>query len=50
MIISETKASSSTFNKQMEDLFAFMEEEETEDFQKGMKPNQKEESKDLAET
>ena len=33
MISSETKASSSTFNKQMEDLFALMEEEEAEDFQ-----------------
>ena len=27
MISSVTKASSATFNKQMEDLFAFMEEE-----------------------
>ena len=26
-----TKASSATFNKQMEDLFAFMEEEEEEE-------------------
>jgi hypothetical protein len=31
MISSVTKASSATFNEQMEDLFAFMEEEEEED-------------------
>ena len=33
MISSVTKASSATFNKQMEDLFAFMEEEEDEEVQ-----------------
>jgi hypothetical protein len=33
MFSSVTKASSTTFNKQMEDLFAFMEEEEEEEFQ-----------------
>jgi hypothetical protein len=50
MISSETKASSATFNKQMEDLFAFMEEEEEEDFQKDLKPIQQDEAKELAET
>jgi hypothetical protein len=33
MISSVTKASSTTFKKQMEDLFAFMEEEEVENFE-----------------
>ena len=50
MISSETKASSATFNKQMEDLFAFMEEEEVDDFQQDLKPILQEEAKVLAET
>ena len=41
-----SKASSATFNKQMEDLFAFMEEEEEED----LKTIQQEEGKVLAES
>ena len=50
MISSETKASSATFNKQMKDLFAFMEEEEAEDFQQDLKPILQEEAKVIAET
>ena len=50
MISSVTKASSATFNKQMEDLFALMnkEEEEDEDFLQNLKPIQQKEEKVLA--